>query len=42
MARVAHISAGFEREREDKDGPHHPEHGKKDAREDRGEDSRDE
>jgi hypothetical protein len=42
MARVAHTSKGFEREREDKDGPHHPEKGKKDAREDRGEDRGDE
>jgi len=42
MARVEHSSPGFERERDDKDGPHHSEHGKRDAREDRAEDSRDE
>jgi len=42
MARVGHISTGFERERDDKDGLHHNEHGAKDAREDRAEDSRDE
>ena len=42
MARVAHTSKGFERERDAKDGPHHSEHGKKDAREDRPEDARDE
>jgi len=42
MARVAHTSKGFERERDDKDGPKHKEHGKSDVREDRAEDSRDE
>jgi len=42
MARVAHTSTGFERERDDKDGPHHKENSKNDAREDRAEDSRDE
>ena len=42
MARVEHSSPGFERERDDKDGPRHSEHGKRDAREDRSEDSRDE
>jgi hypothetical protein len=42
MARVEHASPGFERERDDKDGPRHGEHGKRDAREDRAEDSRDE
>ena len=42
MARVEHASPGFERERDDKDGPRHREHGKGDAREDRTEDSRDE
>jgi len=42
MARVAHISTGFERERDDKDGKREIEHGKKDLREDRADDSRDE
>ena len=42
MARVEHSSPGFERERDDKDGPHHSEHGTRDAREARAEDSRDE
>lgn len=40
MARVEHISKGFERERGDKDK--YGEHGKRDVREDRAEDSRDE
>ena len=40
MARVEHASRGFERER-DKESSRH-EHGKKDVREDRPEDSRDE
>ena len=42
MARVEHSSRGFERERDDTDPKGHREHGKKDAREDRAEDSRDE
>ena len=42
MARVEHSSRGFERERDDKDPARHNEHGKKDAGEDRAEDSRDE
>ena len=43
MARVEHSSRGFERERDnEKDGPRHSEHSKKDVREDRAEDSRDE
>ena len=42
MARVEHVSLGFARERDDKDGAGHSEHGKKDVREDRAEDSRDE
>lgn len=42
MARVGHISTGFERERDDRDGPHHKEGGAKDRREDRSEDRGDE
>ncbi len=41
MARVEHVSRGFEREREDKESSRH-EHSSKDVREDRGEDGRDE
>ena len=39
MARVEHASRGFEREREKESSRH--EHGTTDAREDRGEDTRD-
>ena len=41
MARVEHVSKGFEREPEDKESRGH-EHGKNDRREDRGEDKGDE
>ena len=41
MARVEHVGKGFEREREDGESRGH-EHGKKDLREDRGEDKGDE